>query len=206
MQHAVTDWIMYLERIGALLGVPLAVAGVCFLTGGWRFGRAAVICAYSLCGLFGGLLIGINAGSGRVYAVAGALLLPAVGLVILSFGAAVLTGALSALTVWITLGPSTLPPAMIYILMGLTFVSVVAIGAVDERMVTVILTAFLGGVFVVSALIACGTHLPEVAAQMHVMAKTTRMFYPFLLTVASVCGMLVQFAAIRKRDCGDMTI
>ncbi len=205
MPYAIVEWIEYLGQAGGVLGFPLIVVGGCFLVGGWRFARAAAIGAYALTGLFGGLLIGRGADAELTYALVGALVGPAIGLVIYRYAAAALGGVFAAMGLWAVLGSSTLPNPLIYILLGVAFLSAMAGGVLSERSATVIITSLLGGVLLVSGALACAAQMPHVAPHIRGMANTTRFFYPFLLVVAIASGAMLQFSAIRRKDCGDVS-
>lgn len=206
MPYAIVEWIEYLGQAGAVLGFPLIVVGGCFLVGGWRFGRAAAIGAYALTGLFGGLLIGRGADAELTYAIVGVLIGPTIGLLIYRYAAAVLGGFFAAMGLWAVLGSSTLPNALIYILLGVAFFSAMAGGVLNERSATVIITSLLGGILLVSGALACAAQMPHVAPHIRGMAATTRYFYPFLLVVAIVSGAMLQFSAIRRKDCGNVSV
>ena len=203
MRLVVTHWIRYLETNEGVLGIILVVCGLCFLLAGWRFGRISLVLIYGLIGA----ALGCELGSGSFERILYTLLCggggAALGFLLRRYSAPLLAGALSSFTAWTILGQTMMPPSTIYILVGLTFIAVTAVSVMSKRGTTIVLTSLVGAIFLVAGLIAMVSESRTLGMHYRGMASHG-LFFVFALLVPTVSGILLQLAAAKRTESGDL--
>ena len=62
MVTTVEEWVMFLRMSGGLIGIPLALAGLVLVAGGWRFWKVAVVLSFGVVGAVAGWMVAGDAG------------------------------------------------------------------------------------------------------------------------------------------------
>ncbi len=203
MRALAIEWIRFLEGHESLLGAILFVAGLCYLFVGWRFVQTSLISIYGLTGAALGSRIGEADLERTLYAVFCGAGLAALGWVLRQYAGPMLAAALAAATVAALMGPSSVPSPTYYIVLGVVFIAIVAVGMTSRRETTIILTSFVGAIVLVSGLVAMVAESRTLVAHYRGMSSNG-FFFPFLLMVATTCGILLQLGAAKRSDSGDI--
>jgi len=205
MGSLVIQWLHYLEGHQGLLGLLLLVGGLCLLLSGWRFARFSLLAIFGLIGAILGLQLGKTAFESGVFAAFCGSGLAVVSLLLRQLSGPVLAGAISAAALFGLLWRSPLPIPAACILLALIFIAVVALGVMSKRETTIVLTSFIGAAIFVSGLVAMVSESRGLAIHYRSMSGNV-LFFPFLLLVPTVSGMLIQLAAARRSDAGDVKL
>lgn len=204
MRYAVKAWLDYLHGTDAVFGGVLAIAGICFLLMGWRFQRLSMAVSYVMICAAAGTVFGPSPALKFLYAVVAGGAGFAIAWGASTYSPALLAGTLGALGLWLVLGDSTIPPPTSYIFLGISFMVIGAFGAMEARGTAIVVTSFVGAALFVSGLVATvaasRTFLPHFRSM-----SNSSLFYPFLLLVPTVMGVLLQFAAAKRQDCGEIS-
>ena len=99
--------------------------------------------------------------------------------------------------------PMHVPAATMCIALVLAFGVFGAVGVVNDRIVSIVLTSVVGAILMVSGLSGVAHESRSLAIQLSTMASY-KLFYPFLLTVATVSGVMLQMAAAKKHQTGSV--
>lgn len=203
MQDVIRTWMRFLTEGNGALGAVILTLGTCYLFAGWRFGRMANFTTYALAGLAAGVYAGQSGGEDFIYASVICTLSILICLVSGRYAGAVLAGGLGLVLAWWWLGAMQLPAATMYIAFALAFAGFAALGATNDRIVSIVVTSLVGAILMVSGLTAMAHESRGMALQLRGLASY-RIFYPLLLTVATVSGIMLQMAAAKRQDSGNV--
>lgn len=203
MQEGIQDWLQFLKEGNGAFGTVLLVLGACYLLAGWRFGRAAYVITYALVGIAVGVCAGQSVGADVAYAA----VLGAVSVVTCvasgKHAGALLAGGLGSGLAWWWLGPMQVPAVTMGIALVLAFCAFGSAGATNDRGVSIVVTSLVGAILVVSGLIGVANESRAMATQLRAMASI-KIFYPLVLTVVTVSGILLQMSAAKRQDSGNV--
>ena len=203
MQNVIHSWMQFLKQENGALGVVILVLGACYLLAGWRFGRAAYIITYALVGIAVGVCVGQSGGADVIYATVIGVVLAVICVASGKYAGALLAGGFGSLAVWWWLGPMHVPAVTMCIALVLAFGAFGAAGATNDRGVCIVVTSWVGAILTVSGLIGVAHESRSLAGQLSAMGST-KIFYPFVLTVVTVSGILLQMASAKRQDSGHV--
>ena len=203
MQDIIRSWTQFLAAGNGGFGAVLTVLGFCYVFAGWRFGRAAHVVNYAAVGIAAGIQIGQSGAEDFIYAGVMAAVLVAICIASGKYAGALFAGALGVVVAWWWLGPMDVPAVTMCIALALSFGAFGAVGATNDRIASIVVTSLVGAIFMVSGMIGMASESRAVANQLRSMASFS-IFYPLLLTVVAVSGIMLQLAAAKRQDVGSV--
>lgn len=198
MRFVVLDWIQFIERAGSLLGLVFIALGAVFMLSGWRLARIAMVATYMLIGISAGIVFAPDSIGRILTALVLAGVVGGIGYLLKDRAGPVLAGLLGSLTIWTILGSSTVPAPTIYIVLVMIFVAITATALSNRVATSVYLTSFVGGMFIASGLVSLIMASTAIAPHFRGMSKSA-VFYPFLIIVPTVCGVMLQLGDAKSR-------
>jgi hypothetical protein len=201
MRGVALEWVNMMQASDSLTGMVLVCAGLGFLLAGWRFARIAILFSYGFVGAAGGYFLGRYYLGPLPFAAGLALVSIGLGYFLKRYAAPTLAALLGSLTLWAILGPTTVPAPTIYIVLTLAFVAVFIFSISHVRETTVVMTSFIGAIFIVSGIVAMASSSSTFGPHYRSMSAYG-LFYPFLLIVPTVSGILIQLGDARSQDSG----
>jgi len=200
-----SQWTHYIEINGGATGLVLVAFGACFLGLGWRFERIALSAVYGLLGVVWGFYFGTGQPYVLVLVGGCATVGLVLGAILGRLSASVLSGLLGAVAAWTILDSYRIPATTFYVIVGLAFAAAMAVAVTRHREATIVGTSFVGAVLLVSGLIAMVSQSRTLLPHYRSLAEMG-IFFPFVLAVATVSGVLLQLAASNRSDSGDIKV
>ncbi len=198
MRYVVLDWVRFIENAGSFFGLMFVAFGAVFMLSGWRLARMAMVATYAFIGIAASIVFAPGFAGPTVSAIVGGGMLASLGYVMKQHAGPVLAGLIGALLVWTILGSSTVPEPTIYILLVIVFVVIMATALTNRVATSIYLTSFVGGMFIASGFISM--ILGSAAMAPHFRALTRySVFYPMLIIVPTVCGVMLQLGDAKSR-------
>ncbi len=205
MPDVLYAWQTYLQTAGAAFGMMLCLTGLSLMLVGWRFDRFALVGTCAILGFIAGPIVAAERFSYILSAALGATAFAATAGVMHQYVGPVLAGFTGSVALWAFIGDTAMPSSTMYIILILAFVAIAAPAMSGIAMTTVIITSCIGSALFVSGLIAMVVQSNALAPHFNTMT-TYGIFYPFLLLVPTVTGIFLQSSAVRRKDCGDVTL
>ncbi len=198
MRIVIVDWIQFIERAGSLIGLLMVASGAVFMLSGWRLARMAMIAIYALIGIGAGVALAPESLGPTTTAIAAGTIVAGLGYSLKDYAAPVLAGIIGTLGIWAILGSSTIPAPTIFIVLFMVFVALTATALSNRIATAVYLTSFVGGTFIASGIVSMIMASQAMAPHFRSMTKFW-VFYPFMLIVPTVCGILLQLGDAKAR-------
>lgn len=203
MQDVIQSWLQFLKEGNGAFGGVILVIGVCYLLAGGRFGRAAYIITYALIGIAVGVCSGQSVGEDVIYAAVIGVVSVVICVASGKYAGALLAGGLGSVFAWWWLGSMQVPALTMYIALVLAFSAFGAAGATNDRGVSIAVTSLVGAILIVSGLIGLAHESRSMATQLRAMASI-KIFYPLVLSIVTVCGIMLQMASAKSQDSGNV--
>ncbi len=204
MRNVVLQWLLLMQGMDNVLGLVLFLCGMGFLLTGWQFARVAILFTYAIMGASAGYFIGEYQGNPLMLSGIGLVSLFGLGYVLNRYASPILSGTLGSLTFWTMLGPTTVPAPTIYIVLGLAFLTVFIFSVSHVRETIIVITSFVGALFIVSGIVALASNSRTFGPHYQSLSSYG-FFFPFLLLVPTISGILIQHGAARSQDNGSVS-
>ncbi len=198
MITSVHDWVVFLKGSQALIAFPLLLGGVALLVFGWRMWKMCVVLAFALLGAGAGCAFAGSGADQVLFAAIGAVLLGAASYATASHCVALLGGLIGAGVAWEILSALGLKDAVLWIAIALVLFACSAVSHINRRHVVILVTAFLGGLLIVSGLAALVMRMPGLYDPIYSLSTTNVIVLPFILAVPTVVGCLYQCSEVRR--------
>ncbi len=196
----VREWAAYLQHSDALIGLPLGVAGVMLLFGGWRIWKGAVVLSFGLLGALVGIAIGGDRQQEMLYGAIGFLVAGGLSMPPVFYAVGVLGGIIGAGMVNYFAAQAGLVGAVLWIATAIGAITAGALSFINLRQVIIVITSFEGAVLVLSAIVALLSLERGLHGFFNQMAFESAIFIPFVMLVPTVCGVLLQSADAKQKD------
>ena len=197
---SVQEWLFALKTMRGAVGFPLVVAGLGLMFFGWRFWKICVVLAVAaIVTLVSAHLIGPRHDQWKYAVICGAT----VGL--LSYwpanhAVALLGGAVGGGSVSAALQSLGLSGVSLYCAGAAAFGLCTAYAYINKMHVAVVLTAFLGAIFLLSGLAAWLMAAPSLYSTVERMARGSALVLPFAVLVPTVMSGFYQLAEVKRVD------
>ena len=202
MSDIVHQVIEFWKGCDALLGLPLAAAGLALMLAGWRLWQPAVVLAFAAIGAGLAVRFGPESFTPALRAALGGIALGAAGVRPMHYSVPILGGALGASVVGMLLGPLGLPEAALWIAAGLAGISLAALSHVYREHVVILVTAFEGAVLVLFALFVASGNPQSLLYSAGQLIQGSRVLLPFAVIVPTVVGLALQLADSTRQKSG----
>ena len=199
MSYYIREWILWLKQVDALAGIPLVVAALALMLGGWRIWKVAVVLTLGLLGLGVGVMLGDTPSEQQLYGAIGFAVVAAASFPPVFYAVAVLGGIIGAGLVNYLAEGMGLDGQVLWVITAIGLIVATALSFINLRQVIIAVTAVEGGVLLLSAVVAMLSKVPGPFNYFRQMAFETSIFVPFLVLVPAVVGAFLQAADANQR-------
>lgn len=201
MSWSLESWLTFLRQSGALIGLPLLVAGVAIGAFGYRLAKLCVPVTYIVIGLYAGSWSATALDQPQqalVYGIPAAVGLAAGAYFLTHHAAVVLAGLLGAFVFGGTLTSLHLYGYAPWVAAALGLAIGCSLAAVNVRQVVIILTALQAAVLFDSGLAAVLMASGSLFSVVRELNAYSPLVLPFLLLVPTVMSAMYQMSEIRR--------
>ncbi len=200
MSYYIREWIVWLRQTDALAGIPLATAALALMLGGWRLWKVAVVLTFGILGAVAGVMLAGSPSEELLYGVIGFALAAGASFPPVFYAVAVLGGIIGAGLVNYLAESMGFSGPLLWLITAVALIGTTALSFINLRQVIILVTAFEGGILLLSAVIVMLSKVPGPFNYFRQMVFETSIFVPFLVMVPAVIGAFLQAADANQRS------
>jgi hypothetical protein len=198
MTSSVMQWIVFLQRIDPLIGVPLVIGGLSIMAFGWRAWKLLVVASFAVLGLLAPMFVISDQSDALWYGAGGCLLLGLVSFYTVRWSLLALGGLVGAAILGPVLEGIGLRGPALCAGMGVAFCGAAGMAAINQRYLIVLVTAFEGAVLLMSGVAALMTSNPKMLTTFQGMATGNALVMGFCILVPTVMSFFYQISEVNR--------
>ena len=197
MITSIRDWMMFVQQMDPLIGIPLVLGGLTLMAFGWRLWKVCAALTFGLIGYGVGATLG--EGTQQVwFGLGGAVLLGLVSLGPVKHVLALLGGIVGAAILMAILKGMGLDGPALWVAGGVILICFTALSAINRRYVVILISAFEGAVLLTSGALALMASNPGMFSVVKNMALASAIVVPFILLVPTTMSFFYQVSEVRR--------